>query len=153
MLYKGTGAKAHPASTLRPANNYSWLYLLLGGECPHKTESNRKERGNNQPRVTWYGSACLWQCVQCSSQARGEATTVPLLKRHWLIYGTKVCAELLESVLSTPPEGRGGGRGHSHGLKCHPLPYAILVFRQYEGGGGLALPTTIVIRWPLSNTG
>ena len=52
VLYKGTGAKAHPASTLRPANNYSWLYLLLGGECPHKTESNRKERGNNQPRVT-----------------------------------------------------------------------------------------------------
>jgi len=85
----------------------------------------------------------LWQGVQCSSQSSGEATTVPLLKRHWLIYGTKVCAELPERVLSTPPEGRGGGgeRGHSHGLKCHPLemPYAILVFRQYEGGGGFGL--------------
>jgi hypothetical protein len=48
----------------------------------------------------------------------------------------------LREYYQLPQRVEGGGeRGHSHGLKCHPLemPYAILVFRQYEGGGfGLA---------------
>jgi len=35
-----------------PANNYSWLNLLLGGDAHIKQNPIEKERGNNQPRVT-----------------------------------------------------------------------------------------------------